>query len=64
MKRIQKPALFFLVIGLLLTSLTPIMDRYIPIPGMIKGFITGLGLAFEIIALVKLDQNRKCKSRA
>jgi hypothetical protein len=61
MKRnnIPKSALFLLIIGLLLTTLTPIINRSFPIPDYAKGFLVGLGLMLEVIALVKIQQNRK-----
>jgi hypothetical protein len=61
MKRnpISKPALLCLITGLLLTMLTPVVNRYYPLPDGLKGFITGLGLAVEIIAIVKLQQSRQ-----
>ncbi|MGY3053826.1 hypothetical protein ACVWYG_002027 [Pedobacter sp. UYEF25] len=67
MKRhtIPKSAKAYLIIGLMFTSLTPIFSRYYPIPDLFKGFITGLGLALEVIAIIKLQRIRKdgiCKA--
>lgn len=67
MKRntIPNPALAYLIIGLLLTTLTPIISRHLLLPDSIKGFIIGLGLMFEVIALVKIrrsNKDRKCRA--
>jgi len=63
MKRntIPKAALFYLIVGLLLVSFTPIISRYVPLPDSSKGFLTGLGLMLEVIAIVKIDRSRKNK---
>jgi hypothetical protein len=54
-----KSAVTLLVIGLLMTSFTSIINRYFPLPDFLRGFITGLGLTFEVIALVKIDRSKK-----
>lgn len=61
MKRntIPKSALALLVIGLLMTTLTSIINRYFPLPDFSKGFLNGLGLTIEIIALVKIQRSKK-----
>jgi len=56
---ISKPVLILLVIGLLLTTLMPIVNRYFPMPDVVKGFLMGLGLTIEVIALIKMDRNKK-----
>lgn len=64
MKRnfMPKQAQFLLIAGLLLTTLTPMIGRHMPIPDFVKGLVTGLGLTLEFIALVKIQRsnNRKC----
>lgn len=55
----SKPALKYLITGLLLTTLTPVINRYYPLPDGMRGFITGLGLAIEMIAIVKLQRSRQ-----
>ncbi|QJD97008.1 hypothetical protein HH214_14590 [Mucilaginibacter robiniae] len=61
MKRrsIPNSALACLIIGLLLTTFNPIINRYYPAPDMVKGFMTGLGLSLEVIALAKIQQSKK-----
>lgn len=61
MKRniIPKPALVLLIIGLLMTTTTPIIYRYFSMPDFLKGFINGLGLMLEFTALVKIQRSRK-----
>lgn len=63
MKRntIPKSALPYLIIGLLFTSLTPIINRYYPMPDVLKGFITGLGLTLEVIAIIKIQRSKTGK---
>jgi hypothetical protein len=66
MKRIDTPksAMILLAAGLLLTSLTPILNRYIPLPDVVRGFITGLGMCIEVIAIIKIDRVRKSSCTA
>jgi hypothetical protein len=66
MKRINIPkqAMMLLAIGLLLTCITPIVNRYFPIPDVVRGFITGLGLCIEVIAIIKIDRIRKSSCTA
>lgn len=63
MKRngITTPALVYLIIGLLLTTLPLLLNRYFVLPEMLKGFITGLGLALEVIVIAKIQQSRKAR---
>jgi hypothetical protein len=59
---IPKPALILLIAGLLMTTTMPVIGRHFPMPDFAKGFITGLGLTLEFIALVKIQRSksRKC----
>ncbi|NEU08958.1 hypothetical protein GZH53_11600 [Flavihumibacter sp. R14] len=54
-----KSVLLLLVAGLLMTSLPPIVDRHFPLPDLLRGFLGGLGLTLEVIALVKMQRLRK-----
>jgi len=61
MKRfnIPKSALPYFITGLLLTTLTPIIGRYFHLQDFIKGFVSGLGLMLEVIAIVKIQRSKK-----
>ncbi|TSJ44508.1 hypothetical protein FO440_10120 [Mucilaginibacter corticis] len=59
--RFSKPVLLLIVTGLLLTTGTPMISRFIPLPDALKGFLSGLGLALEFMALVKADRYKKKK---
>jgi hypothetical protein len=63
MKRlnIPKPVMILFTAGLLLSCLTPIVNRYYPMPDVVKGFITGLGLCIEMIAIAKIARARKSR---
>jgi hypothetical protein len=54
-----KSALVILVIGLFMTTLPPVMNRYFALPDMARGFLVGLGLTLEVIALAKMQRHRK-----
>lgn len=54
-----KPALYLLVAGLLLTTGVPLLNHYIPMSDALKGFLSGLGLALEFMALVKAQRGKK-----
>ncbi len=60
---IPKHAAMYLVTGLLLTSFTPILNKYLAMPDFIKGFLIGLGLTIEFIALVKIQRSKKENQR-
>lgn len=63
MKRnnIPKSALYILIIGLLMTTLTPIIGRYFPLPDFLKGFISSLGLMLEVVAIIKIQRSKQTK---
>jgi hypothetical protein len=54
-----RSAMAYLISGLLLTISGSIISRYFLVPDSVKGFMTGLGLMLEVIALVKLQRSRK-----
>jgi len=64
MKRntMPKQAVILLITGLLMTTLMPAIGRYITMPDFVKGFMTGLGLTLEFIALVKIQRSKNNKS--
>lgn len=57
--KISQTALVFLIAGLLLTTLPLLLSRYFTIPDMFKGFLTGLGVTLEFIALLKIQRSKK-----
>ena len=59
MKHFPKSVLVLLVVGLLMTSLPPMINRHFAIPDILRGFLGGLGLALEVIALVKMQRHQK-----
>jgi len=56
---IPKSALAYLIVGLFMNSLTPIISRYYPISDFLKWFIMGFGLMLEMIAIVKIQRAKK-----
>ncbi|MXV51943.1 hypothetical protein GS399_13250 [Pedobacter sp. HMF7647] len=61
MKRnnLSKRSVILLIIGLLMTSLTSVVGRYLLMPDFLKGFLNGLGLMLEVIALVGIRRSRR-----
>jgi hypothetical protein len=59
---IPKPAFVLFIIGLLISTLTPVTGRFFLLPDFVKGVIMGLGLALEIIALIIFQRNKKAAS--
>ncbi len=55
----QKSPIILLVIGLLIVSLIPIVSRYFHLTDALTGFLTGIGLMIECIALIKMQQIKK-----
>lgn len=56
--KVSQPALLLMVAGLILAAFTPVLSRYINVPDYLKGFLTGLGLALEFIALVLIERQK------
>ncbi len=56
---VPKSALALLIIGLLITILTPIINRYFLLPNFLKGFLNGFGLTIEVFAIIKMDRSKK-----
>lgn len=57
--KISQSTLACLITGLLLTTLPLLLSRYFIIPDIAKGFLTGLGLTLEFLALVKIQRQKK-----
>jgi hypothetical protein len=57
--KIKTTALICLILGLLLTSGVLILGRYFLISDSLRGFLTGAGLAIEMIAIIQIDRSRK-----
>ncbi|WP_342645620.1 hypothetical protein [Mucilaginibacter sp. CSA2-8R] len=60
---VPKQALVCLIIGLLLVCFTPINNKHLAMPDYAKGFLSGLGITLEFIALVKIQRSRKESQR-
>lgn len=56
---IPKQAIVLLITGLLIVSFNLILGKYMGVPDFIKGFLSGLGIALETIALIKIQRSRK-----
>ena len=65
MKRntIPKTALAYLIVGLLITTIPFMISRYFAIADSLRGFLIGLGLSLEVIALVMIQRSKKNTSR-
>ena len=60
MKRnIPKSALICLIIGLLTSTVTPLIGRYFLLPDYVKGVIMGLGIGLELNALFMIQRSKK-----
>ncbi len=60
---IPKQSTVLLIIGLLLVSLNPLLDRFMGVPDFIRGFLSGLGIALETIAFIKIQRSKKENQR-
>lgn len=54
----SRNTLILFVSGLLLLSLTPIAARHYPLPDYLRGFLSGLGLTLEFLAVVSMQRAR------
>ncbi|WDF54866.1 hypothetical protein [Mucilaginibacter sp. KACC 22063] len=55
----SKPVMALLIIGVLMVTTTPIISKHFFMPDSVRGFIYGLGLALEVIAIIKFQQSKK-----
>lgn len=62
-RRIPEIPLFYLVTGLFLVALAPVLSRHCGMPDMLRGFLTGLGMMLEIIAIIKIQRSRRSRSK-
>jgi hypothetical protein len=53
-KKMPKAALPYLIIGLLLVTTGASVSRYYHLPDFVTGFMSGLGLMLEFIAVIKI----------
>lgn len=60
MKRTKftKTALVCLFLGMLVTAGVLILSRFVAISDPLRGFLTGIGLALEMIGIIKIDRGR------
>lgn len=57
----NKKEISLLVVGLLIVS-AAFVGRYLPISDALKGFITGVGLMLEFLAIAKISKkNSSCR---
>jgi hypothetical protein len=54
-----KQNMVLLITGLLLVSLNPLFGKYMGAPDFVRGFLSGLGITLETIALIKIQRSRK-----
>jgi hypothetical protein len=52
----------FFALGILMATTPMFINEYIKIPDFLRGFLTGAGLAMEIIVLVKINRNKSAGS--
>ena len=56
--QIQKAALPYLIIGVLLVTASPAIGRYYQLPDFETGFLTGLGLMLETVAIIRIRKEK------
>jgi hypothetical protein len=59
LNNISKTTLACFIAGLLMTTLTPVLSRHFHFPDFLKGFIGGLGIMLEVIAIIKISRANK-----
>ena len=57
--KLPMPCRLLFSVGILLATGPVLLHDYLFIPDFFRGFLTGLGLTFEIIGLIKLRQMNK-----
>jgi len=58
---IPKSAVYLVVAGLLITTLSPILCRYLSVPDYVRGSASGIGIAIECFGLIKINQANRSK---
>ena len=57
-QKLSAGTLVYLLSGLLLVVVTPALGKHLAMPDMLKGFLTGLGMMLEVIAIIKMQKSR------
>ncbi|MEO6522842.1 MAG: hypothetical protein ABIN91_14255 [Mucilaginibacter sp.] len=58
-KQFPKPALYCLVLGLLVISATQVLSRYLNMPDFVHGCLMGLGLGVEWFAFILVARTKR-----
>ncbi|CAM4052776.1 hypothetical protein SAMN06265348_10243 [Pedobacter westerhofensis] len=61
-QKLSAGTLVYLLSGLLLVVVTPPLGKHLAMPDMLKGFLTGLGMMLEVIAIIKMQKSRSRSS--
>jgi hypothetical protein len=54
-----RPELKIIAIGLLLVTVPFVVNDWVPIPDFVRGALMGIGIALEIIGLVRMNKRKK-----
>jgi hypothetical protein len=57
--QLPQPVTALLVIGLMLTTVSPLICRHFRLPDYLTGFSMGIGIGLEILAIVFAKRYRK-----
>ena len=52
----------FFSLGIIMATAPLLISDYVKIPDFFRGFFVGLGLTLEIIALIKINRDKRAES--
>lgn len=60
MKRnpMPRPAFLLLIAGLLIPAVVSILSRCVPLPDGLSGFVAGVGIGLELMALISIRRHK------
>jgi len=58
-KKVLKPELRLVAIGLLLVTMPFLINDWIPVPDFVRGALMGIGIGLEIIGLIRINRRKK-----
>ncbi len=58
-QNVSKPFIALLVTGLMMTTVSPLVARHFHWSDAMHGFVVGMGIGLELLAIVFLMRNKK-----
>ena len=58
-EKMTQPEMLLIAIGLLLSTSSTLVNDWVHLPDFFRGFLVGVGLAFEVFALILIAKRKR-----